>query len=566
MSKLHPATGRATQLAEALLHSAAPFPTPEWWRGAMLYEVYLPSFYDTTASGRGDLPGVIEKLDYIRDLGVDGFWLSPFYPSPRKDYGYDIVDFCAVDELYGTLDDFRLLVEEAHNRDLRILIDFVPGHTSEEHPWYLESREGRDNAKSDWYIWADAGPDGGPPNNWLSSFGGTAWRWEPRRAQYVYHPFLPCQPALDLTNQAVMNAVVANLSFWLDLGVDGFRLDAVQCLCCDEALRSNPPSISDEDNGMVGGGPNNPFKKQLHLFDRDVPEAIPVLERLRDTVSRYDPERVLIGELADVDASRFAVKYTMQGERLHAVYDFDLINGAQSFEKWVDVLDVRTKFMASGWSKNVFTNHDSIRAVSNLLPDAVRAGRAADAAKVLLFLQGTLIGGGILFQGDELGLTQPDLPFEDIRDPWAKAFWPEFRGRDGVRTPLPWRRNAKHGGFSEADKPWLHVPEEHLPMAIDVQHKEENSVLNFTRRLLKWRGMQPALLAGTQTLDRDAPAPLVSFTRSLAGDRMKLIVNLGLEPRELSLARAPKLDPISSQGANWNGRALRLEGLAFAAY
>ena len=558
--------GREALLAAALLHQAEPREPPEWWRGAMLYEVYIRSFFDTTGSGMGDLPGVIEKLDYIRDLGVDGFWLTPFYPSPQKDFGYDITDFRAVHERYGTLDDFRRLVQESHARGLRILLDFVPGHTSDEHPWFLESRESRDNPKADWYIWSDGARDGGPPNNWLSSFGGSAWRWEPRRAQYVYHPFLSCQPALNLTNPEVMAAVTGNLCFWMDMGVDGFRLDAVQCLCCDPAFRSNPPSVSEEDNGMVGGGPNNPFKRQLHLFDRDVPQAMPVLEQLRETVSCYDPERVLIGELADMDSSRFAVKYTMQGKRLHAVYDFDLINGTDSIEKWVDVLRVRSQYIASGWTKNVFTNHDSVRAVSNLLPDAVEAGRTVEAAKALLFLQATLMGGGIIFQGDELGLMQPSLSFEDIRDPWAKAFWPEFQGRDGVRTPLPWRQHAWNAGFSTAEESWLPVPEEHLPLAVDAQRDDPASVLNFTRRVLQWRKEQPLTRTGRETVRSDVPAPLICLDRYCGTDRLGIIVNLGLEPRELPMADQPDLDPISAEGVEWKDGTMRVEGLAFAAY
>ena len=558
--------GREALLASALLHKAPPRSTSEWWRGAMLYEVYIRSFYDTTGSGTGDIPGVIEKLDYIRDLGVDGFWLTPFYPSPQKDFGYDITDFCAVDERYGTMDDFRRLLDECHKRDLKLLLDFVPVHSSDEHPWFVESRQSRDNPRADWYIWADGAPDGGPPNNWLSSFGGSAWSWDPRRAQYYYHPFLQGQPSFNLQKPEVMEAVVAHMRFWLDMGVDGFRLDAVQCLCCDLSLRSNPPAVSEEENGMVGGGPHNPFKRQLHLFDRDVPEAIPVIEQFRKVADSYRPERVLIGELADMDSSRFSVKYTMANERFHAIYDFDLINGAHSVEKWVDVLRRRMRYMASGWTKNVFTNHDSTRVVSNLLPQAVEAGRAADAAKALIFLQSTLLGGGILYQGDELGLPQPQLSYDHIYDPWAKAFWPEFQGRDGVRTPLPWKQDAPHGGFTSGDHPWLPMPDEHRPLAIDIQQEDEHSVLNFTRWMLQWRKDQPLTRTGRETIHDDVAAPLICFDRCSDTDRVSFIANLGLDPLSLPVDGEPLFEDIGSNGVTWKDGAIHLEGLAFAAY
>ena len=556
--------GREALIAEAMLAQSSPG-RDEWWRGAMFYEVYLRSFRDASGDGIGDLKGVIEKLDHIAGLHVDGLWLSPFYPSPQVDFGYDITDFCNVDPLFGTMGDFRDLLGRAHDRGLKLLIDFVPCHTSDKHPWFLESRA-REGEKSDWYIWADSADDGGPPNNWLSSFGGSAWQWDPHRSQYYYHPFLSCQPALNLLNPEVMKAVLDVLRFWMDQGVDGFRLDAVQCLCCDPLLRDNPPSPDGASNIMVGGGPNNPFRKQLHFFDRDVPEAVGVLEQLRSAVREFEPERVLIGELADVDSSRFAVKYTQEGERLHAVYDFDLINAAKSLDDWRDILRVRAQFMASGWMMNVFTNHDSVRAVSNLTVFAEKEGRHDQAAKLLLFLQSTLLGGGIIFQGEELGLVQPQLAYDDLQDPWAKALWPDFQGRDGVRTPIPWKRRAKNAGFSKSDTPWLPVAQEHLGDCVDLQEKDEESVLNFTRALLEWRKAEPLLRTGQECVYEGDVAPVIAYDRFDGRRRLTFVVNVSMDERWFPMGKKDKVVPIRGCATETDKQGIKLRALEFAVF
>lgn len=558
--------GRESQIAEALLKpSKTHAPGADWWRGAMFYEIYVRSFKDSDGDGIGDLPGVLAKIDYLASLGVDGIWLSPFYQSPQRDYGYDISDFYSVDPSQGSLDDVRRLIELCHARKLKLLLDFVPCHSSSEHPWFAESRRSRSGPKANWYIWADAATDGGPPNNWLSSFGGgSAWTWEPRRQQYYYHPFLDCQPALNLRNAAVLEAVIDALRFWLDLGVDGFRLDAVQCLCCDDKLRSNPPRFEGDDEVRLGGGPGNPFARQLHFFDRDLPDAIPILERLRAAVEDYDPPRALIGELADVDSSRFAVKYTADGERLHAVYDFDLINVDQTLEQWMEQFDIRTSYIGSGWLMNCFTNHDSVRAVSNLLAFAVEAGRGTEAAKLLLFLQATLRGGGIVFQGEELGLTQPQLDFEHLTDPWSINLWPDFVGRDGVRTPIPWESGLPHGGFSTA-RPWLPCVEEHLPLAVDRQEQDPDSVLNFFRQLMAWRRRQPVLRVGRETAGAAANAPLVVFDRISPDHHLTIVLNFSLEERCFEAGEKAVLSrEAPGSGARLQGQQLQLPGLSFA--
>ena len=558
--------GREALIAEAMLKPRqAPDAQRDWWRGAMFYEVYLRSFADGDGDGVGDLPGLLGRMDYLAALGVDGIWLSPFYPSPGVDFGYDIADFRNVDPAMGTLDDVMALIEACQTHGLKLLLDFIPCHTSAEHDWFRESRQSREGPRADWYIWADAAPDGSPPNNWLSSFGGgAAWTWEPRRRQYYYHPFLDCQPALNLRNEAVLDAVIDALRFWLDLGVDGFRLDAVQCLCWDEKLRSNPPRYEGDDEVRLGGGPGNPFARQQHLFDRDLPDAIPIIERLRAAVEPYEPARALIGELADVDSSRFAVKYTVDGERLHAVYDFDLINTDQTLEQWVHQLEIRNAFIGSGWLMHCFTNHDSTRAVSNLTPFAVEAGRGREAAKLLLFLQATLRGGGILFQGEELGLTQPELPFEALRDPWSINLWPDFEGRDGVRTPIPWDADAPHAGFSRAE-PWIPVAEEHLPAAVAAQDADPDSVLAFFRALMRWRRGLPVLRLGEEVSHRDVPAPLIVFDRTDESRALTVALNVSLEERWLTVgAPARVMQGVPGATGEMGVHGLRLPGLGFA--
>jgi len=560
-------TGREALVAEAMLHRPRrdrSRDAQEWWRGAMFYEVYIRSFRDSDGDGIGDLQGVIEKLDHIASLGVDGLWLSPFYPSPQVDFGYDISDFSNVDPLYGSMGDFHELTEKVHEKGMKLLIDLVPCHTSDQHPWFKESRQDRENEKADWYIWADGAEDGGPPNNWLSSFGGSAWQWDPRRSQYYYHPFLTCQPALNLQNPEALEAVLDIFRFWMDRGVDGFRLDAVQCLCCDPALRSNPPSPSGEQNIMVGGGPNNPFRKQLHLFDRDVPQSAKVLEAFRGAVREYEPERVLIGELADVDSSRFAVKYTLQDQRLHAVYDFDLINAAKSLDDWRDILRVRVEFMASGWMMNVFTNHDSVRAVSNLTLFAEREGCHDQAAKLLLFMQSTLLGGGIIFQGEELGLPQPELEYEDLQDPWAKAFWPDFEGRDGVRTPIPWKKSGKQAGFTDAEEAWLPVPDDHRDHAVTTQEKDPDSVLNFTRALLAWRKKEPLLRTGRERVYESDVAPVIAYDRYDDERCLTFVINVSMDERWFPMEAGDAPIEIAGACPSRDKKGLRLGPLDFA--
>ncbi len=559
-----PVADRDAELAYGITHQGDIPDPPEWWRGAVFYEVYLPSFRDTTGNGIGDLKGITERLDHISSVGAEAIWVSPFFPSPQKDDGYDVTDHMGVYPPYGTLDDVKHLIAEAHARDLKIMSDFILGHTSDQHPWFEESRQSTDNPKADWYVWANPAPDGTAPTNWLSSFSGRAWRWEPKRAQYVYTPFLESQPALNLKHPEVMDRMEEALRFWLELGFDGFRLDAIQCLSYDLSLRDNP-SAPARQNPSVGGGPNNPFKHQMHIFDRDVPEALQVIEKVRKIAESFTPERVLIGELADVDSSRLAPKYTSDHERLHAVYDFELINRMDDLAEWKRVLDTRSHYLQPGRNLTVFTNHDSPRAVSNLMPHACATGHRREAAKVLLFLQATLMGGVILFQGDELGLEQPEISPDDIRDPWALALWPDFEGRDGVRCPIPWERDAKNCGFTDSDTPFRKIPDIHRDLAVDRQNDDPHSVLNFTRDLFAWRRPQKLLRIGEQRMIQAVPKEIVAFERTTAEDYLYCVANLGTEQISIEIPKAGLCPAFSCGSIDLQETSLSLGPLACAA-
>ncbi|MBF9029756.1 DUF3459 domain-containing protein [Rhodobacterales bacterium HKCCE3408] len=533
-----------------------------WWQGAIFYQVYVRSFRDANGDGIGDIAGVTEKLDYLAGLGVDGIWLSPFYPSPQVDFGYDITDLRDVDPIHGTLDDVLRMLEAAHDRGLRVIADFVPCHTSDRHPWFRESRESRTNPRHDWYVWADPGPDGTEPNNWLSSFGGRAWTWEPRRSQYYYHPFLACQPALNLRNDDVLREMIDAMIFWRDLGFDGFRLDAVQCIGWDRNLRSNPARVPDEDDVEVGGGPNNPFSMQVHLFDRDAPFGQTVLEKMRSEICPPGSDAVLIGEMADLDSTRLAVKYTAGDTRLHAAYDFDLIQKTDSLHRWIDTLQARSRYIGDGWLMNVLTNHDTVRAVSALAGEAVEAGFRTEAAKLLLFLQATLRGGAIIFQGEELGLPQPQLDREDIEDPWGLNLYPDFPGRDAARTPFPWSSSAVNGGFGEGAEPWLPMPDAHRPLAADDQDGDPGSVLSFVRRLLAWRRTMPVLRTGGDDVCDPDGRPLLRFERFGGGERLRIVANLGTEDLRLASEGQPLDFPTQNATATADGLTLGPFGFA----
>ena len=370
----------------------------DWWRGAVIYQVYPRSFQDSDGDGVGDLRGITRRLPYIADLGVDALWISPFFKSPMEDFGYDVEDYRQVDPLFGTLEDFDRLVAAAHGLGVKVVLDMVLSHTSHRHRWFQESRRSRTGPRADWYVWADARPDGTPPNNWLSMFGGPAWTWEPRREQYYLHHFLASQPDLDVHNPAVQDALLDECRFWLDRGVDGFRLDACNCLTHDRALRDNPPRPPGAPP-TEGVRPSHPYNRQLHLFDKSQPETLGFLRRLRNVADRYG-DVLLVAEIADDDGLKVAEEYAGPAGPLHTAYSFSLLGPELDVELMVQIFEAFHNGHRHGWPAWAFSNHDVARVASRWGgPDA-----PPELAKSLIALLAALRGTVFLYQGEELGL------------------------------------------------------------------------------------------------------------------------------------------------------------------
>jgi alpha-glucosidase len=495
--------------------------TNRWWRGAVIYQVYPRSFLDTDGDGLGDLPGIVEKLEYIASLGVDAIWVSPFFKSPMADFGYDIADYRAVDPLFGTLADFDRLLAKAHALGLKVMIDQVLSHSSDAHAWFVESRQSRDNPKADWYVWADARPDGAPPNNWLSIFGGVAWQWEPRRRQYYLHNFLTSQPDLNFHHPEVRAAALDNVGFWLERGVDGFRLDAINFCFHDARLRDNPPKPPELRTGR-GFSADNPYAFQYHHHNNTQPENLAFLEDLRALLDRY-PDAATLGEISAEDSLATTAEY-VGDRRLHMGYSFELLTddgSAGYIRATVEALEAK---LTGGWPCWAISNHDVQRAVTRW------GGIASDSADVLaaqlVALVCSLRGSVCLYQGEELGLPEAELPLEALQDPYGIAFWPTFKGRDGCRTPMPWTSEPQ-AGFSAAE-PWLPIPAAHRARSVAAQEAAPDSTLHAVRRFLRWRRTQSALVAG-EIRFLDAPEPVLAFVRADAGGELLVVFNLSAD-------------------------------------
>jgi alpha-glucosidase len=501
----------------------------EWWRGAVIYHVYPRSFFDSDGDGIGDLAGIAQKLDHIAALGVDAIWLSPFFTSPMRDFGYDVADYCAVDPSFGSLADFDRLLERAHALGLKVLIDAVWSHTSDQHAWFRASRADRGNAHADWYVWANARPDGTPPNNWLSVFGGSAWTWEPRRRQYYLHHFLSSQPQLNLRNPDVVEALIGAGRFWLDRGVDGFRLDAIDFFMHDPQLRDNP--AKPPADGIV---PAKPFGLQLHQNDMLHPDSIGFLRRIRALVDEY-PGRATLGEVSSQDGAFDRVAgYTGGTDRLHMAYTLRPLRGAFDHATMRQLLLESAGIGADGWICWSFSNHDVERAVSRWSPKRGLGAPDPEFARLLMALLLSLRGSTCIYQGEELGLTEADLAFEHLRDPFGITYWPEFRGRDGSRTPIPWIPGEPHAGFTTHPEPWLPVPDAHHQIAVAQQEADPDSLLNAWRRFLGWRRQQRPLVEG-DLVPLELPEPLLGFERVLGEERIVCLFNLGDEKARVPL-------------------------------
>jgi alpha-glucosidase len=488
-----------------------------WWKEAIIYQVYPRSYLDTNGDGVGDLPGITARLDYIASLGVDIVWLSPFFKSPQKDFGYDISDYCDVDPLFGSLADFEALIAKAHSLGLKIMIDQVMSHTADAHPWFVESRSSRDNPKSDWYVWSEPLADGNPPNNWLSVFGGSAWQWDTRRKQYYMHNFLVSQPQLNFHNPEVQQAHLDALRFWLERGVDGVRMDACVFHFHDRQLRSNPPALVRDTSTVTDV---NPYGMQAHIYDKTQPENIAFLQKVRALLNEFGA--VSIGEVSSDDALAQMAEYTEGGDKLHMAYSFNLLTpefSSAHIRKQVEEFNARVK---DGWASWSVGNHDAIRVATRWAAGDITPASRSSLSKLVLAMQLSLKGTPCLYQGDELALPEADVPFELLQDPYGITFWPEFKGRDGCRTPMPWTAQAPDAGFT-TDKPWLPVPAEHLALAEEIQDKDPQSMLNFQRRIIHWRRTMPQITRG-EIVFFDAPEQALALRRDLPGHPSVLAV------------------------------------------
>ncbi len=528
-----------------------------WWQGAVLYQIWPRSFQDGNGDGIGDLAGIRSRLDHLARLGVDALWISPFYRSPMRDYGYDVSDHCEVDPSFGSLADFDRLLEDAHRRGLRVLIDLVPSHTSDRHPWFEESRQDRDNPRADWYVWADPRPDGTPPNNWLSVFGGTAWQWEPRRRQYRLHNFLAEQPDLNLFEPAVVEALLEIARFWLERGVDGFRLDAIEFAYHDPRLRNNPARRSPPV--ASGGAPGSPWTMQHHRFNQGRAELNEgFLQPLWKLTERY-PGRVLLGEVTGDHALARIRRHTCGGG-LDIAYGFDLLTGPLTAGRLRETLARQERVVGPGRICRAFSNHDVRRAV-----DRLPIADPPDAARALLpILLCSLSGTPCLYQGEELGLEEARLSFEQLRDPFGIANWPLFAGRDGCRTPMPWKAGAPHAGFTTGE-PWLALYEPHRRHAADRQYGDPRSVFERVRRFLQFRRRHGVLRDGRMRLV-DAPASVLAFLRQSSEETLFCAFQLAAEG--VSFTPPSGLRLLYAEDATAVGGRVRMEawGILFASF
>lgn len=484
-----------------------------WWRGAAIYQIYPRSFRDSDGDGIGDLRGIAERLDHVAELGVDAVWICPFFTSPMRDFGYDVADYCDVDPIFGTLADFDALVARAHALGVRVMVDQVYSHSSSDHPWFAESRSSRDNPRADWYVWHDARPEGSPPNNWQSVFGGPAWTWDARRCQYYLHNFLGSQPQLNLHNPEVQEALLGVARFWLDRGVDGFRIDALNFAMHDPLLRDNPPAPpSDKPR-------TRPFDFQVRKYNQFHPATTMFLERLRRLTDEYG-EIFTLAEVGGDEDNVEMKRFTEGDRRLNSAYGFDFLYCdaltpefvAEAMATWPDT-------PGSGWPSWAFENHDAPRAVSRWCKAADR-----DAfARVKLALLAALRGNIIIYQGEELGLEQDDIPFELLQDPEAIANWPLTLSRDGARTPMPWTSEPS-GGFTTG-RPWLPLGAANLARSVARQAGDPGSLLHLARRLLELRRSHPALRSGALR-NSVAQAGLLSFDRSSGNRLVRCLFNL----------------------------------------
>ncbi len=495
----------------------------QWWETAIIYQIYPRSYQDSNDDGIGDLPGITSRLEYIAKLGVDAIWISPFFKSPQKDFGYDVSDYCDINPEYGTLTDFDQLMARAHELGLKVMLDIVPAHCSDQHEWFIESSQSRDNDKADWFHWVEPMADGSPPTNWLSFFGGQAWTWEPRRQQYYLHNFLKSQPNLNHANPAVREALMDVARFWFDRGVDGFRLDAVHTINADtEPYRNNHANPEFKPGPMPQQ--QQPFFRQLHDSAQLNQPAIQAFsESFRAVADEYG-DRYLMGELHGDDPIKASQEFTAEG-RLHATYNFNLL-------QWegLDVAGLKTAinkaieaFNGTGRLSFAFSNHDVPRSATRQLGAlGLKEDQQRAMQLLLLKLETCLIGSTCIYQGEELALQDvQDIPVEQMQDPWGIEFAPVFLGRDTCRTPMVWKGDTSNGGFSKANSTWLPIDKRHLQRAALDEAEKPDSIYNEFAGFLKWRKDQAAFMSANTMSELTGGPNTIEFDRISAQQTLR---------------------------------------------
>ncbi len=492
-----------------------------WWQTDIIYQIYPRSYQDSNGDGVGDLPGIIDRLDYVRSLNVGAVWLSPIYPSPMHDFGYDVADYCGIHPLFGTLDDFDRLLAEVHQRGMKLILDLVPNHTSDEHPWFIESRSSRENPKRDWYIWRDPAPDGGPPNNWLSFFGGPAWTYDKHTGQYYMHQFVTQQPELNYRNPAVVAALLDNMRFWLGRGVDGFRVDVIWLMMKDPLFRDEPP-----DPAWDGVNPHNSLQ---HIYTAGLPEVHGLIRQMRGVLDAYD-DRMMVGEIYLPNEELVTYYGGPEGNECHLPFNFQFIRAhwdATNARRMVDAYEAALP--PGAWPNWVLGNHDQHRLATRVGPDQARV-----ANMLLLTLRGT----PTCYYGDELGMQDVPIPPDMVQDPPA-VNQPEIAhivGRDPERTPMQWDASPNAGFAADGVRTWLPVAADYGTRNVAAQAADPASMLSFYRALTRLRQSEKALMVGSyRSLDARTP-DVFAYLRSLGDTRFLIVLNFGGRARNLDLS------------------------------
>jgi alpha-glucosidase len=488
----------------------------KWWERGIIYQIYPRSFMDSNGDGVGDLRGIRSQLDYVQWLGVDAIWISPIYPSPMADFGYDISNYTDIDPTFGTLDDFHALVTDAHRRGIKVLLDYVPNHTSDQHPWFIESRSSRASAKRDWYIWRDPAPDGGPPNNWLSNFGGGAWEWHEKTGQYYYHAFLKEQPDLNWRKPEVQEAMLGVLRFWLDRGVDGFRVDVMHQIIKDIEFRDNPPN-PEWRSGM------SPYRELLTTYTADLPEVQDIVAKMRGVLDNYE-DRMMVGEIY-LPVERLMAYYGASGKGAHLPFNFQLLRLPWNAREIAAAVERYEALLPSyGWPNWVLGNHDKSRVATR-----VGAAQARVAAMLLLTLRGT----PTLYYADEIGMHDGPIAVDQVQDPFEKNVPGLGLGRDPERTPMQWN-GEERAGFTTG-RAWLPIPDDYRTINVAAERHDPTSILTLYRRLIELRRAEPALSIG-EFAPLPANGDLMAYVRKTAERRLLIVLNFGARTHRFELA------------------------------